>query len=103
MEVTCNWPSGTCQCYIQQQSKPDLFGRVWMHCEEGLSMSKASLARFMTFCLKNNVEIGSVHAFQPSYSRSLVTAAVRLKPNQFESFERETRGKLREPTKIKLN
>lgn len=103
MEVVCNWPDGTCQCYVHEQSKPDPFGRVWMHCEEGLSMSKASLARFMTFCLKNNVEIGSVYAFQPSYSRSLVTATVRLKPNQFSAFEKETGGKLREPPIISLN
>lgn len=74
-----------------------------MHCEEGLSMSNASLARFLSFCLKNNVEIGSVSAFQPKYPRSSVLASVRLKPDQFFSFESETGGKLREPPKIVVN
>lgn len=66
-------------------------------------MSNASLARFMKFCLSRRVEIGSVSAFQPSYRLSQVSAAVRLKPDQFEAFERETGGKLREPPKINLN
>lgn len=66
-------------------------------------MSKASLAKFMTFCLTHNVEIGSIDAFQPNYPRSLVMASVRLQPEQFEAFERETGGKLREPPKISLN
>lgn len=66
-------------------------------------MSKASLARFMTFCLSKRVEIGSISAFQPSYKLSAVHAAIRLHPDQFEAFERETGGKLREPPKITLN
>ncbi len=66
-------------------------------------MSNASLARFMGFCLRNRIKVGDIWAFQPSYPRSLVTAAVCLKPEQFEAFERETGGKLREPPKIKLN
>lgn len=66
-------------------------------------MSNASLARFLSFCLKNNVEIGSVSAFQPRYPRSLVMAAVRLKPEQFANFEEQTGGKLREPPEINLN
>lgn len=100
----CTWPDGGyCQCWAMEQSKPDPFGRVWMHCEEGLSMSKASLARFMTFCLSKRVEIGSISAFQPSYKLSAVHAAIRLRPDQFEAFERETGGKLREPPKITLN
>lgn len=102
-EATCSWPEGYCQHWAKEQSKPDPFGRVWMHCEEGLNMSNASLARFMKFCLTRNVEIGSVSAFQPSYRLSAVMAAVRLKPEQFEAFERETGGKLREPPKITLN
>lgn len=101
--ATCAWPNGYCQCWAAEQAKPDPFGRVWMHCEEGLTMSNASLARFMSFCLKNNVELGSVSAFQPSYPRSSVNAAVRLKPDQFAAFERETGGKLRKPPKINLN
>jgi hypothetical protein len=99
----CNWPESNCKHWEQQQSKPDPFGRVWMHCEEGLTMSNASLARFMSYCLKNNVELGGVHAFAPSYARSTVTAAIRLKPEQFEAFERETGGKLRKPPVIHLN
>lgn len=103
MSERCSWPNGYCQCWAAEQSKPDPFGRVWMHCEEGLSMSKASLARFMVFCLTNRVEMGSVSAFQPSYSRSSVLASVRLKPEQFADFERETGGKLRKPPRVKLN
>ena len=66
-------------------------------------MSNASLARFLSFCLKNNVEIGMVSAFQPRYSRSAVHASVRLKPTQFAAFESQTGGKLHEPPKISLN
>ena len=103
MSEPCTWPTGYCQCWAAKQSKPDPFGRVWMHCEDGLSMSKASLARFMTFCLTRNVELGGVSAFQPRYSRSTVLAAVRLRPDQFAEFEQETGGKLRTPPKIALN
>jgi hypothetical protein len=74
-----------------------------MHCENGLSMSNASLARFLGFCLRNRVEIGSVDAFNPRYSRSLVSAAIRLRPDQFVAFEQETGGKLREPPKVVCN
>jgi hypothetical protein len=101
--MTCQWPEGICKCWEREQSKPDLHGRVWMHCEEGLGLTKASMARFMVFCLKKNVEIGSVHAFNPRYDRSLVLASVRIKPDQIEAFERETGGKLRRPPKINLN
>lgn len=66
-------------------------------------MSNASLARFLSFCLKNNVEIGSVSAFDPRYVRSAVLAAVRLKPEQFALFETETQGKLRKPPVVHLN
>lgn len=101
--MTCSWPEGTCQCYLQKQAKPDPFGRVWMHCEEGLSFTKASMARFMMFCLANNVEIGSVDAFNANYRGCQVLAAVRLKPEQFSAFETETGGKLRKPPVPKLN
>ncbi len=103
MGEPCTWPNGNCQNWAQNEAKPDPWGRVWMHCEEGLNMSSASLARFMSFCLKNNVKLGSVSAFQPRYSRSTVMAAVRLKPEQFADFERETGGKLRKPPNVKLN
>ena len=81
----------------------DYAGRVWMHCEEGLSLSKASMSRFMMYCLTHNVEIGSVHPFNANYKNSLVIASVRLRPNQFQEFEKETGGKLRHPAKIHLN
>lgn len=57
----------------------------------------------MMFCLRNRVVIGSIDAFSPQYDRSLVMAAIRLRPDQFEDFERETGGKLRKPPRIKLN
>lgn len=88
---------------MAQHEKPDRTGRVWMHCEEGLSMSKASAGRFMYFCLVNQVEVGDVYAFDPSYRGSQVVASVRLRPDQFEAFERKTGGKLRKPPKVKLN
>lgn len=99
----CTWPNGVCQRWTETQEKPDQFGRDWMHCEEGLTLNKASMARFMLFCLTNNVEIGSVSAFNPRYRNSVVLAAVRLKPEQFAAFETETGGKLRKPPIIKLN
>jgi hypothetical protein len=101
--TTCTWPEGVCKCWEAEQNKPDLYGRVWMHCEEGLNMGKASMARFMVFCLSQRVEIGSIYAFSPSYARSVVIASVRLRPDQFEAFERETGGKLRNPPRIVLN
>lgn len=101
--MTCTWPEGTCKCWEQEQSKPDPFGREWMHCDEGLAMTKASMARFMLFCLRNRVEIGMCDAFNPRYHNSAVMASVRLRPDQFDAFERETGGKLRKPPLIKLN
>lgn len=97
MNNSCTWPNGHCLHWAESQSKPDPFGRVWMHCEQGLSMSNASLARFLSFCLKNNVKIGDMHALNPRYPRSHVTASVLLKPSQFEAFEKETGGKLSQP------
>ena len=99
----CTWPSGHCQHWAEWQCKPDPFGREWMHCESGLTMSKASLARFMTYCLQNHVEIGQIDALQPHYARSLVMASIRLHPDQFAAFERETGGKLRKPPVVNLN
>lgn len=99
----CTWPEGTCKCWEETQAKPDIYGRVWMHCEEGLALNKASMARFMLFCLTNRVEIGQVDAFNPRYRNSAVLASVRLRPEQFTAFEAETGGKLREPPRIKLN
>jgi len=100
----CTWPEGACACYMAQEAKPeDHAGRVWMHCEQGLSFSKASMARFMIFCLGNKVKIGSVDAFNPKFAGCMVMAAVRLRPDQFEAFEAATGGKLRKPPVISLN
>lgn len=104
MDDPCTWPNGACKHYQEKGDNPqDLYGRVWMHCEEGLSMTKASMSRFMMFCLKNNVQTGSIYAFSPAYSRSTVIAAVCLRPEQFAEFESETGGKLRKPPRLKLN
>lgn len=99
----CKWPKGTCACYAQEAVKPDYAGRVWMHCEEGLNLSKASMSRFVMFCLTNNIEIGALHPFNYRYSRSQVSASVRIHPDLFASFEAETGGKLRTPPRISLN
>lgn len=100
--MTCTWPEGQCECAAAQSQKPDPFGRVWMHCESGLAQTKASMARLMMFVLANNVELGSVMAMG-KHRGALVIVSVRLKPEQFEAFERETGGTLRTPPKIKLN
>jgi len=55
------------------------------------------------FCLGNNIEIGSVHAFNARFPRCLVSAAIRIHPDKFAAFETETGGKLRRPPEIKLN
>jgi hypothetical protein len=99
----CNWPESYCQCWAAEQGKPDPYGREWMHCEEGLAMNKASMARLMMFCLSKNVLIGEISAFNPRYRNSVVLATFRLRPDQFAAFEAETGGKLRKPPKIHLN
>lgn len=99
----CKWPNGECACYTANAQKADSFGRVWMHCDKGLSMSRASMSRLMMFCLPNNVEIGSIHPFNYRFRNSQVSVSVRLRPDQFLQFEEETRGKLREPPRISLN
>ena len=99
----CKWPEVTCACYAKDVGKPDPAGRVWMHCEEGLSLSKSSLSRFVMFCLKNNVEIGTIHPFNYRYPRCQVSASVRIHPDLFSAFETETGGKLRNPPRISLN
>lgn len=101
--MTCTWPNGTCACYTENTQKPDYAGRVWMHCEEGLSLSKASMSRFVMHCLTNNIEIGDIHPFDFRYPRSQVSASVRLRPEQFAEFEAQTGGKLRKPPRISLN
>jgi hypothetical protein len=105
MTNPCLWPEGgACACYMAEANKPsDPYGRVWMHCEEGLNFSKASMARFMMFCLGNNVEIGSINAFAPDHPRCQVSASIRIKPTQIAAFESETGGKLRKPAKLVLS
>ena len=103
MSDACKWPEGACACYLKQATKPDPFGRRWMHCEQGLSLSKASMSRFIMFCLQNKVEIGSIYASHPEYHNSSVSVSVLLFPEQFAAFEAETKGKLRLPPRISLN
>lgn len=103
MSDACTWPEGTCKCWKQTQAKPDPYGRVAMHCEEGLALNKASMARFMTFCLSHNVEIYQVYAFNPRYRNSAVIAAIKIRPDQIKAFEAETGGKLRLPAKLSVN
>ena len=74
-----------------------------MHCEEGLSLSKASMSRFVMHCLLNDIEIGQIHSFNRNYRNSQVTASVKLRPDQFAEFEEETKGKLRKPPLVSLN
>ena len=99
----CTWPNGTCACYAENVEKPDYAGRVWMHCEEGLTLSKASMSRFVMFCLTNNIKIGDIHPFNYRFRNSQVSATVLLRLDQFTAFESETGGKLRNPPKISLN
>lgn len=84
-------------------NEPDIYGRVWMHCDSGLSMTKASTTRFIQFVLKNRVEIGTLYAFDPRYNHSLVLASIRIRPDQINAFEQETGGKLRPPIEVHLN
>ncbi|WP_449043703.1 hypothetical protein [Paracoccus versutus] len=98
----CYEPLRDCQC-PEPGSEADHYGRVWRHCEEGLTMTKASMARFMMFCLSNHVEIGDVYAFNPKYRGSQVLASIRIRPDQIEAFERDTGGKLRRPPRLVLN
>ena len=101
--MTCTWPNGVCKCYEHKATKPDPHGRVWMHCEEGLTLTGASMQRFVMFCLTNRIEIGDIYPFAPDYPRSQVSAAIRIHPNQIPEFERVVRAKLRTPPRIKLN
>lgn len=102
--MNCKWPEETCACYMAQAEKPeDMYGRVWMHCESGLSMTKASAGRLMFFCLKNRVLIGEADACRPEYHGCAVSVSVRLRPDQFEMFEVATGGKLKKPAVLKLS
>lgn len=102
-EDQCNWPNGSCKCAEQENNKSDPYGRVWMHSEEGLSLTKTSMSRFVMFCLENNIEIGSIWPFNYKHKGCLVCVAVRIHPGQFLEFEQVTRGKLRKPVTIKVD
>ena len=102
----CTWPLGECKCAAMRASadkSPDRQGRVWMHCESGLTLTKASMGRFMNFVLANEIEIGTIWPFAPQYPRSQVCVTVRLRPDQFDQFEAQTGGTLIKPPKIVLN
>lgn len=101
--MACEWPNGTCACYAKEAEKPDPAGRVWMHCEQGLTLSKASMERFVMHCLLSNIEIGQIHPFNYRYRNSQVSASVRIKPEQIEAFETIVKAKLRKPPRISLN
>lgn len=101
--TTCKWPEGTCACYQKQATEPDPFGRVWMHCESGLRFNKASVSRFVMFCMENDIEIGSIHPFDRHYPSSVVMASVLIKPDLIAPLEAAARCKLRPPPRIKLN
>jgi len=81
----------------------DLYGRVWMYCDSGLALTKASMTRFIMHVLENRIEIGQIYAFDPRFKGSLVLATLLLKPDQFEEFERATGGNLRKPPVVHLN
>ena len=74
-----------------------------MTCESGISLTKASVTRLMWYILRNNIELGQIYAFNPKFHGSLVCVSLRLRPDQFEEFERETGGKLRTPVQVHLN
>lgn len=101
--MACNWPEGTCACYLKTSAESDPYGREWMHCEQGLTMTKASMARFMMFCLQHSVEIGSVSAFRPDIRGASVYASIRIHPDIISDFETATGGKLKRPPVIKLS
>ena len=101
--MTCTWPQGVCACYTAHSQRSDHGGRVWMHCHAGRSLTKASMARFVMFCLTNDIEIGVIHPFNYRFPRSLVSASVRMRPDQFDEFERKTGGKISKPPRISLN
>jgi hypothetical protein len=92
------------QPHIQPQpNPPDAFGRIIMHCEQGLSLTKASMTRFIMHCLQNDIEILQTWAFNKNFRGSLVCVVVRIRPDQVEEFEIKTGGKLRLPVQVHIN
>lgn len=100
--VTCYKPVNQCDC-PHPDTQTDVYGRVWRVCDSGLALTKASMSRFVMFCLTNNIKIGDLHPFNYRYHGSQVSASVRLRLDQIEDFERETGGKLTYPPRIVLN
>lgn len=83
--------------------QPDHYRRVVRHCESGLSLTKASMARFVMHCLEKNIEICQIWPLNHDIKGSLVCAVVKLRPDQIEPFEASTGGKLRMPPRAHLN
>lgn len=88
---------------IEPDMTPDVYGRVPMVCESGLAMTKASMSRFVMFCLTHGVEILQIHPFNRNFHGCHVSASVRIVPDLIPEFERETGGKLKPPATINLN
>ena len=88
---------------IKPDMTPDVYGRIPMICESGLSMTKASMMRFVMYCLQENVEILSLHPFNRNYKGCHVSAAVRIHPDQIDDFQIATGGTLSKPHTINLN
>lgn len=87
----------------EDHRKPDVYGRVWLGCESGLALTKASMTRFIMFILENHIGVSDLHAFDRRFKGSLVMCIVHLRPDQVEAFERETGGKLQQLPTINLN
>jgi hypothetical protein len=88
---------------IKPDLTPDMYGRVPKICESGLAMTKASMSRFVMFCLKNGVDIKQIHPSNRNYHGCHVSAVVRIHPDLVRLFEAETGGKLRDPATLNLN
>lgn len=88
---------------IKPDLTPDIYGRVPKVCESGLAMTKASMSRFVMFCLERGVEILQIHPFNRNFKGCHVSAAVMIHPDQIADFEKMTGGKLEDPATINLN
>lgn len=88
---------------IAPDMTPDYKGRIPMVCESGLSLTKASMTRFIMHVLMNDIKLHDLHPMNRHYHGSHVGASVRIRPDQIAAFEAETGGKLREPATICLN
>ena len=82
---------------------PDMYGRVIKISESGLSYTKASMSRFIMFCLANDVQINDIWVFNKNFKGSLVCVSLRIHPYLISAFEEETKGILRDPPTLTLN